>query len=160
MKQFATDQNDEALESVDFENQQLAQVTQDFFDSMLGFKLSDETETAQSQDWFGDSSWGASIRISGEWSAEVNVLMTNKLAERIACEMFCMEPDVLQEEEVLDAVGEVVNIIGGNAKGVVNRESSLSLPCVGKFDELPNKPDYCVLFDCEGENLWVSVSQK
>lgn len=159
MKQFATDQSDGASSSIDFENQQLAQVTQEFFDSMLGFKLSDENNTGQNCDWFSDSSWGASIRISGDWSAEVNVLMTEKLAERITCQMFSMDPDSLVEEEILDAVGEVVNIIGGNAKGVVNRESSLSLPCVGKFDELPVSPDYCVMFDCEGENLWVSVTQ-
>lgn len=160
MKQFATGQSDGSSSSINFENQQLAQVTHDFFDTMLGFKLTNDENTAQNRDLFSDSSWGASIRISGEWSAEVNVMMTDKLAERIACEMFSMDPAALVEEELLDAVGEVANIIGGNTKGVVNMDSSLSLPCVGKFDQLPGSPDYCVTFDCEGENLWVSVTNR
>ena len=52
------------------------------------------------------------------------------LAKTIASKMFAMEVEDLEEEEVLDAVGEIINMIGGNIKGSVGVESTLSIPDV------------------------------
>jgi chemotaxis protein CheX len=46
--------------------------------------------------------------------------------------MFAMSEDELTEAEIRDAVGEIVNMVGGNLKGIVEGDSSLSLPCVGE----------------------------
>ena len=74
----------------------------------------------------------AIIRISGGWDSLVQVLTPRKTAIAIASNMFAMDEDQLSEAEIRDAVGEIVNMVGGNLKGIVEGESSLSLPCVGE----------------------------
>lgn len=72
----------------------------------------------------------ASIRITGG-DEELMVLEAPlSTAQRIAETMFAADPGTLSDEEIRDAVGEIVNMIGGNVKGTYNRESALSLPCV------------------------------
>jgi chemotaxis protein CheX len=72
----------------------------------------------------------ASIRITGT-EEELMVLETPlPTAQLIAETMFAAEPGTLSDEEVRDAVGEIVNMIGGNVKGTYTHESVLSLPCV------------------------------
>jgi chemotaxis protein CheX len=75
--------------------------------------------------------------------------------------MFAMSEDELSEEEIRDAVGEIVNMVGGNLKGIVEGESSLSLPCVGAvsgtapFDH--SFSGLCVSNNCQGDPLIVRV---
>ena len=72
------------------------------------------------------------IRITGGWDSLVQVLTPRKTAVAIASSMFDMSEEELSEAEIRDAVGEVVNMVGGNLKGIVEGDSSLSLPCVGE----------------------------
>lgn len=72
----------------------------------------------------------ACVHISGGWVGSVVVTCPRAVAVRIACQMFELEPDDTEEELVHDAVGEVVNMIGGNVKGLVPGPSQLSLPAV------------------------------
>ncbi len=60
----------------------------------------------------------------------MQVLTPRKTAVAIASNMFDMSEDELTEAEIRDALGEIVNMVGGNLKGIVEGESSLSLPCV------------------------------
>lgn len=137
---------------------QLAQSTRDLIESMLQFEKLEQLDTRHRPDCFSRSSWAASVRIQGEWSSEVHVLMTESLAERIAFEMFAPTAE-LSDEEIVDAVGETASIIGENVRGVVNQDSNLSLPCVGKFDGLPKYSSSRVLFRSCSETLWVSISE-
>ena len=67
----------------------------------------------------------------------------------------------MSEADVLDAVGEIVNMVGGNLKGIVEGDSSLSLPCVGNATgEAPFGKDFdgiTVAHRCQGDALVVRL---
>ena len=89
---------------------------------------------------YGDSlEWGtgepprgevaqALIRIVGEWSGVITLEMSSEAA-RTAARLMLQSEDV-EPTEVADAVGELVNIIGGNVKSLLPARSRLSLPQV------------------------------
>lgn len=72
----------------------------------------------------------ACVHISGGWAGSVILSCPKALGIRIACAMFELAPDEVEDELLHDAVGEVVNMIGGNVKGLVPGPSVLSLPTV------------------------------
>lgn len=72
----------------------------------------------------------ACVHISGGWVGSVIVTCPRDVAVRIASRMFELDPEEVEDELVHDAVGEVVNMIGGNVKGLVPGPSQLSLPAV------------------------------
>ena len=70
-----------------------------------------------------------------------------------------LQPEMLDQsdEEILDAMGELVNIIGGNAKGIIDCECRLSLPCVGRYtSELPES-SLKIDFDCDGLPITIAM---
>ena len=102
----------------------------------------------------------ASVRIDGDRSASVFVYTSPELANCIAASMFGQELDELEQSDVLDALGEVVNVIGGNVKGILNQECSLSLPCVGISEGICPEGDLCVAFAHEGKSITVIVQNR
>jgi chemotaxis protein CheX len=106
----------------------LQQVVTDVCSGMLGLHM-EPSEAFNCED---TDALSAVIRISGGWDSLVQVLTPRKTAVAIASSMFDMTEDELSEAEIRDAVGEVVNMVGGNLKGIVEGDSSLSLPCVGQ----------------------------
>jgi chemotaxis protein CheX len=75
----------------------------------------------------------ASVVIRGGWSGFVVLEMGSGTAEEAARVMLDLEAgDDVEPEEVADAVGELVNIIGGNLKSLLPTASSLGLPRVGE----------------------------
>ena len=106
----------------------VAQMMDDLFTAMLGMPFNPVPEGVMPQ---GCDDLQASVRVSGDWNAEIRILASAELSRQIACAMFAAEPADLTSDEILDALGEVANVIGGNAKGIVGRDCRLSLPCVG-----------------------------
>ena len=70
----------------------------------------------------------ALVRIAGDWSGVVTLEMSADAARTAAQVM--LEADDVEPEEVADAVGELVNIIGGNIKSLLPTPSRLGLPQV------------------------------
>jgi len=139
------------------DEQTLQQVVTDVCSGMLGLELVPSEEfTCDDVD-----ALSAVIRISGGWDSLVQVLTPRRTAVAIASSMFAMTEDELSEAEIRDAVGEIVNMVGGNLKGIVEGESSLSLPCVGEVSGTsPFDADFnglCVSNRCQGDPLIVRV---
>lgn len=126
----------------------------DMFASMLGIEF-DTTPVAPISRW--EESVKASIGISGDWSAKISIILTNSLATRIACAMFGMEEDEITSEEIFDAVGELVNVIGGNTKGIVNGDCSLTLPEVSTFDGQKSEPTISLTYLNDGQPMNVQL---
>lgn len=93
----------------------------------------------------------AAIRISGCTEELVVVEAPAATARLIGEIMFAADPGTLAGEEVRDAVGEVVNMIGGNVKGTYDGDSQLSLPCVCEDNGVHEPPE-------EGERIYVNVA--
>ena len=74
----------------------------------------------------------ACVHISGGWHGSVSMVLPSGLALQVASVMFDVPAGDLDPAEVLDAVGELANIAGGNVKGLIEEPCELSLPVVAE----------------------------
>jgi chemotaxis protein CheX len=99
------------------------------------------------------------VEISGGFSGTVVVELSRPLARKVAAALFGMELDQVTEAEVVDAVGEVVNILGGNLKALLPGPSTLSLPRVddGEPGGQPGKLHVRAGLSSEDQALCISL---
>ena len=75
--------------------------------------------------------WSASVCFEGPWRGLVALEMQQATAEAATRELLAFDADEpVEDEDVADAVGELVNILGGAVKSMVAATSSLTLPVV------------------------------
>lgn len=109
-----------------------------------------------------EDSLTASIYFRGGFTGLLAATCHESLARQIASNM--MQTSVHTEEDIRDAIGEVVNIAGGNVKALLPAPCQLSLPAVleGEMAELlllgPESETLdTVCFECDGEILVVRL---
>jgi chemotaxis protein CheX len=102
----------------------------------------------------------ASIYFRGSFTGLLAATCRESLARQIAAHMLQTPLDSNSVEDVRDAIGEVVNILGGNVKALLPAPCQLSLPAVleGDMAELlllgpASETLDTVCFDCDGERL-------
>lgn len=76
--------------------------------------------------------WSAAVTVSGEWHGMISVELPTGTAEEVTRRMLGMVEGLEEtpDEDVADAVGELVNMIGGGVKSLMPGPSALSLPVV------------------------------
>ncbi|MDP3890235.1 chemotaxis protein CheX [Nocardioides sp.] len=75
--------------------------------------------------------WSASVTVSGGWEAMVTIELPVVAADLVTRTMLAIDdPADVADEDVADAVGELVNMVGGNVKSLMAGPSTLSLPVV------------------------------
>jgi chemotaxis protein CheX len=73
----------------------------------------------------------ATVSISGAWQGRVLLAFSPPAARRAAAALLGLdEADDAGDGDVADAVGELVNIIGGSVKSLMPQPTALSLPAV------------------------------
>jgi chemotaxis protein CheX len=102
------------------------------------------------------SSW---VDVVGPWTGTV-VLTTGRETAADLTRALLGEhaPTELEDEDIVDAFGEIANVVGGNVKAALPGPSALSLPDVGAAPAVRNPADQCridVLW--RGEPLSISV---
>jgi len=102
------------------------------------------------------SSW---VRVSGPWNGTVVLTVGRGTATELTRALLKQHaPEVLEPEDVEDALGELANVVGGNVKGVLPAPSLLGLPQVG---EAPRPADPADVVRLEvlwrGQPLAISV---
>jgi hypothetical protein len=85
--------------------------------------------------WSGDApahglTVAAEVTLAGDWNGAVRLTCDAATAERLAGTMLGTDDESLPDDDVHDAVGEIVNVIGGNVKGSLDGSTSLGLPTV------------------------------
>lgn len=70
----------------------------------------------------------ASVGVQGAWVGQIVLEVTGETAERVARAMLVTEH--VSDGDVTDAVGELVNMVGGNVKSLMPSPSTLGLPIV------------------------------
>jgi len=82
------------------------------------------------------------VQILGEFEGAVTLQTTEAFMRQAAGVMFGAEPAAVSREELLDALGELANMVGGVLKAQLPGPSRLSLPTVADGDSdalsLPN----------------------
>jgi len=94
----------------------------------------------------------ASIAVTGGWSGHVTLDVSRTGADELARRM--LMADEVTEADVVDAVGELVNVLGGNVKGLLLEESALGLPQVRTDDLAGTDPHHAATQVCHAELLW------
>ena len=142
------------------DEQTLQQVVSDVCSGMLGLQLTSVSDAIGEE----ADALSAVIRISGGRETLVQVLTPRNTAVTIASRMFAAREHELSEAEIRDAVGEIVNMVAGSLKGIIDGASGISLPCVGEstgcspFDD--SFSGVCVVNRCQGDPLTVRVFER
>ncbi len=102
------------------------------------------------------SSW---VDVVGPWTGSVVLTAGRQTAEELTRALLRESaPEVLEEEDVVDAFGEIANVVGGSVKAALPGQSALSLPSVGTSPEVRNTADVCRIdLTWRGEPVSISV---
>ena len=106
----------------------LGALTEEVWSMMLGLEVAVREVQAAAEAF--EPMMLSLVQISGEWNGVVALHCPESLAAVVTCAMFEMEPDELDAELINDALGEVINMLGGNLKTQLSGSTSLSLPTV------------------------------
>ena len=107
-----------------------------------------------------DTDIHACVLISGAWKGMVVTSFHSKLAQAVAKKMFDLKNEKPTDEHLIDAVGELINMIGGNLKALVPQPSFLSLPIVSIGHSIlsPCTQEVCKsVFSCKGQQFRITV---
>ena len=105
------------------------------------------------------------VQITGAWEGAVALHCAIGLARQVTALMFGMDPGNASIEEVQDALGELVNMTGGNIKALLAEPCYLSLPTVVEGNNytlrIPGSvPVNQVAFECQGQPFLVTLLEK
>ncbi|MDX6202501.1 MAG: chemotaxis protein CheX [Frankiales bacterium] len=135
-------------------------ITQDVWASFLDVHIE---RIALDESLSGRPSIVGAVRVTDAWFGAVVLEVTPGLARTVAATMFSSTPDVVTDAEVVDALGELTNMIGGNIKSLLPAPSQLSLPMVADSvwpTSVPGSVDVCrIAFSVGPETAHVSVWQ-
>jgi len=134
------------------------QLTETVWSSILNLDLAEGP--AETSDRSGIKVMTSCVQITGAWDGAVVVRCTEDLAKRCASAMF--STDSTTPAEVRDALGEIVNMIGGNVKSLLPGPSKLSLPAIAEgIDYQMSVPGTRVMsevnFRSQGQPMQVTV---
>ncbi len=71
-----------------------------------------------------------SVHITGEWNGTILLSLPSSLVGKLTEKLFSIEPGKSSKNDKEDAVGELINMIGGNIKALLPEPSKLSVPII------------------------------
>ena len=83
----------------------------------------------------------AYVDIRGSWQGRVLLATTAEGARALAAHMLRVPDSLVREADLVDAIGELANIVGGSVKSCVDGQASLSLPTVSRSAVRSAGPD-------------------
>jgi chemotaxis protein CheX len=140
-----------------------AEVVESVFNGMLGFELL--PTYGESIPVPGEPRYIGTVHITGCWAGSVVVECPEPFARIVAASMFGNAPDDVEDDEVVDVVGELANMTGGNVKALLEGDCSLSLPTVVRGSDfrvvVPGTHlARSLAYECEGHKFEVRVLSK
>jgi len=72
----------------------------------------------------------ATVYLEGEWNGAVSLECNQAQACQFAGRFLSTDPPEAVDDDVRDALGELVNMIGGNIKSIMAKDIRLSMPSV------------------------------
>lgn len=124
---------------MELETGAISRVVQEVWSSMLGVDVVDLLN--HEPDPRKRGALLSIVKFMGAWQGTVSMNCSPELARQLAAGMFGTEPEQLSEEEIRDALGELVNIIGGNLKQLLPKPCNLSLPAVSEDASRNSDPE-------------------
>ena len=120
-------------------------IIQDTWASTLGFHV----ECPVSAELSAIGVLTVCVRISGAWEGEVQLHCPLPLARLMAAAIFQVNTEKADNDEILDALSELIHIVGGNLKALLPQPVSVSLPSLpdptSSAHSSPVWPEVCSL---------------
>jgi chemotaxis protein CheX len=136
-------------------SEELEQLTRDVWATMIGLDLADAVMAENP-----DPGVTSQIEIHGDEQATLRIDCSMDLARQAAARLFDMPPEELELELVLDAMGEMANVIGGQVKGRWSGAGKLSLPVTKEIGEVDSAMSWNVTqgFSAEDGQMLVRMN--
>ena len=105
-----------------------------------------------------------SVQVTGKWNGVISIYLPPSLVSRVTETMFSLNSGEATLETQKDAVGELINMIGGNIKAMLPHPCTLSTPIYsieGQSQQFPftKKVAECK-FVCHGDSFALSVYEQ
>jgi chemotaxis protein CheX len=102
------------------------------------------------------------VHLSGAYTGSIMLQCSAPAARDAAAALFSIQPADVTQNEVVDALGELANMVGGNVKSMLPGPSALSLPAVvhGQLAVPGAQVVREVALSWRGESLVVSLWQQ
>jgi chemotaxis protein CheX len=123
---------------MEFLEEQIIKVTEDVWKRVMGLEIKVADEDVGSAEKELIASF---IQIMGSWDGTVILDCDKEFSRLLASLIFNMPKEEVSDEEIWDALGELVNIIAGNLKAHLPQPCYISLPAtVGGWDYMLRFP--------------------
>jgi chemotaxis protein CheX len=109
-------------------SEHLERITDEVWRTTVGLLVA-RTAAVPAHEW-AEPVVSSCVHITGSWEGTVVLCMGKRLASLAAATMFAVDATEVTEDEIQDAIGELVNVIGGNVKALAPESSRISLPAV------------------------------
>jgi len=93
----------------------------------------------------------ASVAVHGAWNGQILLELTEETALDVSRAM--LQTNDVSPEDVTDAVGELVNMVGGNVKSLMSSPSALTLPMV-MSGKVKHRATHAVSEVCRADLEW------
>ncbi len=107
-------------------DEEITQLTTMVWDSILHLSIEPEGGPLPED----DRTMSACVQITGAWRGAVALSCGAEMAAEAATVMFAIADGSPEKNDMQDAMGELVNMIGGNIKALLPETCHLSLPSV------------------------------
>lgn len=81
------------------------------------------------------------VKIAGSWRGSVSLQLPQEVARPVAAEFLGVPVESVSDVDLLEVVGELTNMIGGNFKSLLPQPCTLSIPLVAKGETQAEKVD-------------------
>ncbi len=112
---------------MEFAVEEIRQITESVWTSTLGMPIEPRADMKPSE---MEHAIAACIQITGGWQAVIALYCPARLARSAAAAMFGVSDEAVTPDDLQDVMCELVNIIGGNVKGMLEGSCQISLPAL------------------------------
>ncbi len=116
----------ESTSQLEKHREDLEHVVETVFATMLGLEL----QPAAGPPARAEKMITAAVHYAGAWRGAILLECSREQLERFAARLTGLALEEIDEEDARDAIGEVVNMIGGNMKSILTPGVALSVPTV------------------------------
>jgi len=146
-----------------FADNDIYQTVESIWTSVLGMEVRPSNGTGVLPE--KDHSLAACVQITGAWEGAVVLHSSTELVRRAAAAMFGVDGESTTAADMQDALGELVNMIGGNLKALLPESCYLSLPTAVEGQEYTLRVPGSLLlnqfaFHCQDQPFLVALLER
>lgn len=111
------------------QNTDIATFAKSIWETMMGLMIDEADLGNDSVAWPDhELNYIGQVQVTGGWQGAIVLQCSQTLARRAAARMFQCPIEEIADNDIVDVVGELANMIGGNLKALLPGPSQLSTP--------------------------------